>query len=49
MNTREIPGFDGVWANEPTFDACRKELASALEDWMSFRVARHLPLPNQGE
>lgn len=30
----KIPGLDGVWANEPTLEACRDELLSALEDWV---------------
>jgi predicted RNase H-like HicB family nuclease len=30
----EIPGFDGLWASASTSDACRDELASALEDWV---------------
>ena len=27
-----IEGFDGVWANELTLEACREELQEALED-----------------
>ncbi len=41
----EIPGFQGVWANEDTLEACRDALQSALEDWILFRVAQHLDLP----
>ena len=41
----EITGFQGVWANEATLEACREELQSALEDWILFRVAQHLDLP----
>ena len=41
----EIPGFQGIWANEPTLEACRDELQSALEDWILFRVAQKLALP----
>jgi len=41
----EIPGFQGVWANASTQDACRDELQSALEDWIMVRKASHLPLP----
>ncbi len=41
----EIPGFDGVCANEATQEACREELQSVLEDWVLFRVSRHLSLP----
>ena len=40
----EIPGFQGVWANEQTLEACREELQSALEDWILFRVAQKLTL-----
>lgn len=41
----EIPGFQGVWANARTEEACREELQSVLEDWILFSVERHLPLP----
>ena len=41
----EIPGFQGVWANEPTFDACRAELLSVLEDWLMVRLKEGLDLP----
>ncbi len=30
----EIPGLAGLWANAPTLEKCREELASALEDWV---------------
>jgi predicted RNase H-like HicB family nuclease len=41
----EIPGFDGVYANAPTLEACREELREVLEEWLLLRVSRHLPLP----
>lgn len=41
----EIPGFQGVWANAPSLEACRKELAEALESWLMFRLARRRPVP----
>lgn len=41
----EIPGFDGVYANSATLEACREELAEVLEEWILFRVAKGLPLP----
>jgi len=41
----EIPGFQGVYANADTLKACRDELASTLEDWLLFRISRHLPIP----
>ena len=33
-----IPGFQGVWANEPTLEACRNELKSVLEDWILVKL-----------
>ncbi len=41
----EIPGFDGVYANAVTLEACREELGEVLEEWILFRVSKHLPLP----
>lgn len=41
----EIPGFQGVLAQGPTLEECRDDLASALEDWLLFRVSRQLPIP----
>ena len=41
----EIPAFQGVYANATTFEACRKELQEVLEEWIAFRVSRHLSLP----
>lgn len=41
----EISGFDGVYANADTLEACREELEEVLEEWILLRVSRHLPLP----
>ena len=41
----EIPGFDGVWSNVETLEGCRDELEEVLEEWILFRVAKHLLLP----
>jgi predicted RNase H-like HicB family nuclease len=41
----EIPGFEGVLAQAETLEACRKELASTLEDWLLFRISRQLQIP----
>ncbi len=41
----EIPGFDGVYANADTLEACRDELEEVLEEWILLRVSRNLPLP----
>jgi len=41
----EILGFDGVYANASTLEACRDELEEALEEWIFFRISRNLSLP----
>lgn len=41
----EIPGLQGVWANEDTLEVCRNELQSALEDWiwLGLRLGHIIP------
>jgi len=34
----EIPGLDGVWAAEPTLEACRYVLQEALEEWLVLKL-----------
>lgn len=41
----EIPGLQGVYADEPTLEACREELQSALEDWILFGLVNGFPIP----
>jgi len=41
----EIPGFDGIYANADTLEACRDELEEVLEEWILFRISRNLSLP----
>jgi predicted RNase H-like HicB family nuclease len=41
----EVPGCEGVWANEDTLEACRDELRSALEDWLLLGVYLHHEIP----
>jgi len=41
----EIPGFDGVFANADTLEACRDELERVLEGWLLLRISRGLSLP----
>ncbi|HKP54566.1 MAG TPA: type II toxin-antitoxin system HicB family antitoxin [Chloroflexia bacterium] len=41
----EIPGFNGVYANTVTLEACREELEEVLQDWILFRVSKNLQLP----
>ena len=40
-----IPGFQGVYANEPTLEATRDELMEALEGWILLAIADHEDLP----
>jgi predicted RNase H-like HicB family nuclease len=41
----EIPQCRGVYACAPTLEECRCDLAEVLEDWVLFRIHKHLPLP----
>jgi predicted RNase H-like HicB family nuclease len=41
----EIPACEGVYANAGTLEDCREELREVLEEWVLFRVHRHLALP----
>ena len=41
----EIPPCRGVYANAPTLEKCRSELAQVLEDWVLFRIYKNLALP----
>lgn len=34
----EIPGFQGVWANELTQEQCRQVLAEVLEEWLALKL-----------
>ncbi len=42
----EIPGFDGVWGNASTLEACRDEFTSVLEGWivLGLRMGHELPV-----
>lgn len=42
----EIPGFEGVFANAETLEACREELEEVLEGWILLRVSLHFSLPS---
>lgn len=41
----EIPGFQGVWANKDTLEACREELREVLEDWLLLKLRSDHTLP----
>ena len=40
-----IPGFDGVWANADSLEACRDELEEVLEGWILLGVYLHHERP----
>jgi len=42
----EIPGFQGVYANAETLEACREELQEVLEGWivLGLRLGHSLPV-----
>ena len=44
-NDGEIPECNGVYANAGTLEDCREQLQEVLEEWVLFRVHKHLPLP----
>jgi len=41
----EISGFQGVFANADTLEACREQLQEVLEGWilLGLRLGHHLP------
>ena len=43
-----IPTLKGLWATGPTLEACRRNLAAALEDWILFSLTRGVDLPEIG-
>ena len=44
-----VPGLRGVIATGPTLEACRRELAEVIEEWILVRVARGLAIPRLGK
>ena len=44
----EIKALKGVWATGKTLEACRANLAKAVEDWVLFSVAQNFPVPSLG-
>ncbi|MBM3211634.1 type II toxin-antitoxin system HicB family antitoxin [Candidatus Poribacteria bacterium] len=44
----EIPGFQGVYANEETLELCREQLQEVLEGWiiLGLRLGHSLPVVN---
>ena len=40
-----VPGLQGVWATGKTFEECRKELISTIEEWivLGLRMGHTIP------
>ena len=41
----EIPGFEGVWADGASVEACRSELEEVVGEWLLLKVRDGDPLP----
>ena len=41
----EIEGISGIWATGKSLEECRRNLGSALEDWLLFSIARVQEVP----
>ncbi len=42
----EIPPLRGVWSNAETVERAHAELVEVLEEWITLRLARNLPIPS---
>ncbi len=40
-----VPGLEGVWATGKSLEECRRNLSSAIEDWILFSVRMGAELP----
>ncbi len=45
----EVPELEGAWATGQTLEACRRQLAEAVEDWLLFSRTKGLPIPLLGD
>ena len=44
-----VPWFKGVWANEKTKTACKKQLQEVLEEWIVLKIRKKLFIPTVEE
>ncbi len=44
----EIPGLEGVWANERTLEKCREVLQEVLEEWLILKLRDNDPITQIG-
>ncbi len=41
-----VPGIEGVWATDMTFEDCRKALIETIEEWIAIRLRHGLGIPS---
>jgi len=41
----EVPELPGVWANAPTWEECRDQLAEVVEGWVLLGIKRGAEIP----
>ncbi|MEK9165635.1 MAG: type II toxin-antitoxin system HicB family antitoxin [Patescibacteria group bacterium] len=41
----EIPGIQGIWANEKTLAECQNTLREVLEEWLLIKLRRNEKVP----
>lgn len=41
----EVPELPGVWATGKTLEECRSNLAGVIDEWLTLRLRRGLPVP----
>ncbi len=44
----EVPGLEGVWATGRSLEECRRNLRSAVEDWLLLGISRGDSIPPLG-
>lgn len=44
----EVAALQGVWATGHSLEECRRNLMTAVEDWLFFSIAKGLPIPTLG-
>ena len=43
----EVPGLDGVWSSGNTLEECRQNLEEIIDEWVTIRLTKGLPTPQQ--
>ena len=43
----EVPGLDGVWSSGNALEKCRQNLEEIIDEWVTIRLTKGLPTPQQ--